>query len=321
MKRQFNMMSNIPKALQEFLSYVNAGKNMMTVADVRKAMDAMARMFSLPKLKLPVVEDSFVSAEEHEIPVRIYHPNPKETLPLIIYTHGGGHMCGGLDSHDASCRRIAKACHCALLAVDYRLTPDFPYPAGLEDCIAVFQSRAELLQDFKIDTNQVILAGDSAGANLAISVCHKMKWQGDASIHGLVLIYPSTDFNIRHDSIDRYGKGFMITKEKIAWYFDHYLPNIQDRTKASPLHFDHLNLLPATYIAVAEFDPLHDEGVEFAARLESLKVPVTLQEFPGMIHAFMQLERVVPNQVSQLMASIGTFVRRNVNKSSVTSST
>ena len=315
------MPNNMPKSLQEFLSYVNAGKNIMTVADVRKAMDAMVNTFSLPKVKLPVVEDSFVSTGEHDIPVRIYHPEPKETLPLIIYTHGGGHMCGGLDSHDASCRRIAKACHCALVAVDYRLTPDFPYPAGLEDCMAIFENRAVLLQDFKINTDNVILAGDSAGGNLAISVCHRMKQQGDKSIHGLVLIYPSTDFNIQHDSIDRYGKDFMITKEKIEWYFDHYLPNTQDRTKASPLHFDNLNLLPATYIAVAEFDPLHDEGVEFAAKLQSLKIPVTLQEFPGMIHAFMQLEKVVPNQVSQLMESIGTFVRRNVNKSSVTSST
>lgn len=305
------MPSNMPKSLHEFLDYINAGKPAKTVAEVRKALQAMGQKLSLPKQPLPFIEDRECPAGTHTIPVRIYHPAPEQALPLLIYYHGGGHMCGDLESHDASCRRIAKACHCVVMAVDYRLTPDFPYPAGLDDCISAFENRAQVLAGIWVATDKVILAGDSAGGNMAISVCHHAKQQQDKAIKALVLIYPGTDFTLQHESITRYGTGYMITKEKIDWYFDHYLPDPADRRKASPLYFEHLDWLPPTYVAVAEFDPLHDEGVAFAEKLEQLGVPVTLEVFHGMIHSFMLLEKVVPRQVDQLILAIGTFVRNH----------
>lgn len=302
------MSKPIPPKLQAFLDYVNAGKVPYDVPTVRQQAAALSRHFQLSKVALPFVEDRVSHLMGRDIPVRIYHADPQHVLPVLFYFHGGGHMCGSIETHDALCRRIARATQTVLISVGYRLAPEHPYPAGLQDCIEVVKQRKPLLVGVQADTEKMLLAGDSAGGNLAISVCQALKIEGDQSIQGLMLIYPSVDFTMQHDSIRRNGQGFLLSRDKMQWYFDHYFVEGADRRAASPLYFEHLDQLPPTYIAVAEYDPLRDEAVAFAEKLQHLGVMVELEEFAGMIHVFAQLETVVPDQVDRLSQSIGEFV-------------
>lgn len=307
-------MSEIPAALQKFLDETNVGTAEITVESARKNLAITAEIYAQPKLRLPLIQNYTFNTSTHSIQTRVYHPQSEKKLPLILYFHGGGHVSGSLDTHDALCRRIAASTECVVLSVGYRLAPEYPYPAGIEDCEHVFTHRTELENFLNINSNLVFLAGDSAGGNLALTIAHKMKAHGDICIKALVLIYPSVDFTMQYPSIDRNGEGFLLRKEKIAWYFNQYFPTQQDRIKASPIYFPHLEILPPFYLAVGEYDPLHDEGVAFAKKAQLLGVSVELEEFEGMIHVFAQLETIVPTQVNRLVQSIGNFINKETLK-------
>ncbi|QMT59877.1 alpha/beta hydrolase [Legionella sp. PC997] len=300
---------HIPQSLQNFLDLTNTKQAVLIPEEVRDLAEKTAEAFALPKVYVPLVSNPVLRVADLEIPTRIYHPAPQKKLSLIIYFHGGGHLSGSLDTHDALCRRIAVTCQVVVLSVGYRLAPEFPYPAGLMDCIAVFEQRVALLKEFQVDTHHVFVAGDSAGGNLALSVCHQMKELGDQAIKGLVLIYPSVDFSMNYQSYQRNGEGYLLTRDKIKWYFDNYFKNGGDRIQASPMYFKHLELLPPCYIAAAEYDPLFDEAIDFAKKIKNLGVTVELEEFKGMIHVFAQLEIFVPDQVSRLIESIEYFIK------------
>lgn len=299
----------IPQSLQNFLDLTNTRPAVFIPEEVRDLAEKTTEAFALPKLFVPLISDPVLQLADHDIATRIYHPDPQKNLPLIIYFHGGGHLSGSIETHDALCRRIAVSSNAVVLSVGYRLAPEFPYPAGLLDCMAVFEQKVELLKDFRVNINHVFLAGDSAGGNLALSVCHQMKELGDHTIKGLVLIYPSVDFSMNYESYQRNGEGFLLTREKVKWYFDNYFKNGGDRVQASPMYFKHLELLPPCYIAAAEYDPLFDEAIAFAKKIKTLGVSVKLEEFKGMIHVFAQLEIFVPDQVSRLIGSIEYFIK------------
>ncbi|VEB34601.1 alpha/beta hydrolase [Legionella sainthelensi] len=302
--------NDIPRSLQNFLDLVNTKSFTYIPEEVRDLAEKTAEVFVLqPKTFVPLISNQKVKLVSHEIETRIYHPAPQKKLPLTLYFHGGGHLSGSIQTHDALCRRIAVASNSVVVSVGYRLAPEYPYPEGLLDCIAVFEQRVLLLKDYQVNTEHVFLVGDSAGGNLAISVGHKLKERGDNVIKGLALIYPSVDFSMSYDSYQRNGTGFLLTREKIKWYFDNYFRNDEDRIQASPIHFKNLELLPPCYIAAAEYDPLFDEAIAFAKKIEALGVAVQLEEFKGMIHVFAQLELFVPNQVFQLVESIGHFIK------------
>ncbi|KTD56336.1 alpha/beta hydrolase [Legionella santicrucis] len=302
--------NDIPRSLQNFLDLVKTRPLVCTPEEVRNLAEKTAEAFVLqPKTFVPLISNQIVKLAGHEIATRIYHPAPQKKLPLTLYFHGGGHLSGSIETHDALCRRIAVASNSVVVSVGYRLAPEFPYPAGLLDCIAVFEQRVSLLKDFQVNTEHVFLVGDSAGGNLAISVGHNMKKRDDNTIKGLALIYPSVDFSMNYDSYQRNGTGFLLTREKIKWYFDNYFRDEGDRIQASPIYFKHLELLPPCYIAAAEYDPLFDEAIAFAKKIEALGVAVQLEEFKGMIHVFAQLELFVPDQVFQLVESIGHFIK------------
>lgn len=301
--------NTIPEALKKFLLEVNAHTPVYIAQEIRDIFEETVRTYTLPKLHLPVIENRYFKTENNEIPIRIYHPNPQKKLPVSFYFHGGGHVCGSIETHDSICRRIADASETLIISVGYRLAPEHPYPAGLLDCIAAYEQRNQLLNNLHADTNKVFLIGDSAGGNLALSVCNYMKEHRDTNIKGLALIYPSVDFSMNYDSFERNGEGFLLTREKVKWYFNTYFLNGGDRVKASPINFKQLKSFPPIYIAAAELDPLFDEAIVFAEKIKNLGIPIKLEKFKGMIHAFAQLETLVPGQVSQLVKSISHFIK------------
>ncbi|WP_133129028.1 alpha/beta hydrolase [Legionella nagasakiensis] len=302
------MKSNIPERLQSFLDFANTLKMPETPKEARERTEKVSEAFAIPKLKLPFTTERSFSVENMSIPIRIYHPKPEDELPVILYLHGGGHVTGSLESYDALCRKLADACQCVLMSIGYRLAPEFPYPAGIYDCINAVIKRTSILNGIQADLSQFFLIGDSAGGNLALTATYLLEQQERQAIRGLGLIYPSVDFTMQSNSIQHKGKKYLLTEERIRWFFDHYFAHGGDRLKASPLFFEHLERFPQLYIALAEHDPLVDEGLAFAKKANDAGVKVQLEEFSGMVHGFAQLYAIVPQQVLQLIKSIETFI-------------
>ena len=308
-------MSNIPKSIQDFLDEINAEqKGGFDPYVMRENAEKTKDNMCLPKVEIELILDRQVATSENVIPVRIYHPSPTKALPVLFHYHGGGHVIGSIETHDSTCRRLANTCNVVVVAVEYRLAPEHPYPAGLNDCLTVFKKRKALLSDLNVDLNSIFLAGDSAGGNLAVSVAYKAKLWGVAEVKGLILIYPSVDFTLQHDSIFRLGSGYLLEKEDIEGFFQCYLKDtsMEKRKEISPLYFDSLSILPSTYLAIAEFDPLYDEGVLFSQELTKAGVSVKVEIIPGMIHIFMLLEKLAIKQINQVISSINDFIKENL---------
>lgn len=218
-------------------------------------------------------------------------------LPGLVYFHGGGWVICDLDTHDTLCRQIANAAGCAVVSVDYRLGPEHKFPAAVEDAIAATAWIAQHAADLGVDAGRLAVGGDSAGGNLAAVVALDARDRGGPRIALQVLIYPGTDMSMRHDSHRRYGEGLFLTRPMIEWFRAHYLrtPADYEDWRASPLLAPDLGNLPPAVVITAGFDPLVDEGEEYAQRLVAAGVPVSARRFPGQIHGFITMGRMIPD--------------------------
>ncbi|HYM04382.1 MAG TPA: alpha/beta hydrolase [Stellaceae bacterium] len=239
-----------------------------------------------------------VEASDHTIPgpagpvpTRLFRPRAAGSalLPVLIYFHGGGWCIGDIETHDAVCRQLSDSAGCAVLAVDYRLAPEHPFPAGLDDCFATVQWVARDGASLGLDPLRIAVGGDSAGGNLA-AVCAIMARDADIVLRAQILIYPATDFVRAHPSHEECAEGFLLTRESMDWFSGNYVDPCDHRDwRASPLHApDHARLAPAMVI-VGEFDPLRDESRAYAERLKAAGTEASFHLYPGMIHAFINL--------------------------------
>jgi acetyl esterase/lipase len=265
--------------------------------------------------QIPVVawvQDDLVANPGFDVPVRIYHPAPHRKLPVLVYYHGGGHMAGSVSVYDPICRKMALATQHIVVAPEYRLAPECPYPAGVQDAYhvakylwATLESRA-----LKFDP-RLSLAGDSAGGALCATVAHLAQHDAGMQILKQVLIYPSLDYTMDSDSMVENGAGYLLQKEKISWYFDHYFQHGENRRGASPRHQDFTDNLPETLVFTAEFCPLRDEGQAYIEQMAaSTLVAVERIHFKDMIHAFLNLEDLVQAPCQQLYRAAGQFLNR-----------
>lgn len=238
------------------------------------------------------VEDIAVAG----LPARVYRPASEGPLPTVVYFHGGGFTVGDLDTHELVGRGMAVGCDAVVVAVDYRLAPEHPWPAGVEDAVAATRWVAQHLDDLGGD-DRLAVAGDSAGANLATIVAQVWRDEG-RQLAGQLLIYPVTDIGADHPSMTENAEGYLLDLATMAWFQQQYtghLPSVDPTDpRLSPIHGDLHGLAPAV-IAVAEFDPLRDDGLAYAAALEDAGVPVQVRSFPGMVHGFADLGRHSPN--------------------------
>jgi acetyl esterase len=235
-----------------------------------------------------------VSGGDH-ITLRIYRPNSKAYLPLIIYFHGGGWVQGSLDTHDNSCRRLAKHNAAVVVSVDYRLAPEFPFPVPGEDCYTATEWAVEHAGSFGANPAQLIVMGDSAGGNMAALVALMARDKNGPRITMQVLIYPALDATLSMPSIHSLGEGYLLTEEKMRWYRDHYCGKEPDKTQPylSPVFASDLTNLPPALIITAEFDPLKDDGKVYAKRLKEAGNEVVFKEYKGMIHAFLAMPKLL----------------------------
>ena len=256
-------------------------------ARARVAQDA--RTFEGPKVGLDAVRELELPGPTKPISARLYVPDANESEgALVVYFHGGGFVVGDLDTHDNTCRFLARNSGARVVSVDYRLAPESPFPAALDDAWAAFRSIVDQAAELGAHPARIGVAGDSAGGNLAAGVARLCRRDGDRGPAFALLFYPWLDLAHKRNSYRLFGEGFYLTESDLDWYGRRYVAQPEDSQdpRCSPLQADDLAGLPPTYVATAGFDPLRDEGEEFAQRLRSARVPVALRRHPGLIHGF-----------------------------------
>ncbi|MDB5859645.1 MAG: alpha/beta hydrolase fold-containing protein [Ramlibacter sp.] len=232
------------------------------------------------------------------IPLRSYRPMGSaegDVLPVLVYYHGGGWVIGDLDTHDVLCRQLCNQSGCAVIAVDYRMGPEHRFPAAVDDALATARWVRANAAALKVDATRMAVGGDSAGGNLAAVVALAAREAGDLPIAFQLLIYPATDQRRNAPSHTSNGQGYLLTRDSITYYHDHYIPDpAQDLDwRASPLlHENHAGLPPA-FVLVAGYDPLHDEGVQYAQALSAAGSRAALVNFERQVHGFIVMGRVI----------------------------
>jgi acetyl esterase len=247
-----------------------------------------------------------------------------ESHPIVVFFHGGGWVLGSITSHDALCRRLCNQSACIVVSVEYRLAPEHKYPAAVDDSFAATEWIAGHASELGGDPERVAVAGDSAGANLAAVVALRARQRGLPKLACQVLIYPITDYMPDFESYRTNGGGYFLTTETVAWFWQLYLndPSEGRHVDASPLRAEDFAGLPPAVVLVAEFDPLRDEGLAYADRLESAGVPVERITCMGMIHGFVRrldtfdcASDVVAQLARSLRAALNVRQHRHLNRS------
>jgi acetyl esterase len=256
------------------------------------------------------VQNRTIPGAAGEMPTRIYTPSGTGPFPVLVYSHGGGWVIGNLDAYDATCRALTNAAGCIVVAMEYRLAPEHKFPAAPEDCYAATQWVTANAAAIGGDPARLAIGGDSAGGNLTAVVAHMARDRGGPALRYQLLVYPVTDYHFDTASYRENAEGYLLTKDAMVWFWNHYLRSTTDGTNplASPLRATNLHGLPPAMVLTAEFDPLRDEGEAYAARLQEAGVPVTLRRYGGMIHGFFSLGAVF-TQGQQAIADAAAGLR------------
>ncbi len=259
------------------------------------------------------VEDIAIPGPAGKIPARVYRPlsvRRKDGLaPALVFFHGGGWVIGNLDTHDVVCRTLARDGELVVVSVDYRLAPEHPFPAGVDDAIVATRWVAANAQAFGLDAKRISVGGDSAGGNLSAVVALDARDNGPA-LQGQLLIYPATDFEMTHPSHSEPETSCLLTHESIRWFRDQYFTAIEDGQdrRASPARESNLAGLPRAYVLTAGADPLRDEGDEYAQRLTAAGVPVTYKTYPGQFHGFVTMGKLLP-KAGEALKDMGDWLK------------
>lgn len=286
--------------------------------DMRQNYAALSQL-TVPEEVASVTERG-VPGPAGDITVRIYVPADPAPIgddgggegrgagagarPVLVWFHGGGWVIGDLETADGSSRKLANASGVVIVSVDYRLAPEHPYPAGLDDALAVVRWVADNAAELGVDADRLAVGGDSAGGNLAAVVAQELCATGPA-IGFQLLVYPVTDVHMGTTSYEDNAEGFFLTRETMVWFRGHYLGEdieIRADPKVSPLlaHDGVFAELPPALVITAEFDPLRDEGEAYGERLRTAGVDVTVTRYDGMIHGFFSMHDFVPDGVAAI---------------------
>ena len=265
-----------------------------------REMYLAARVVSNPEPpELESARPLSIPAPHGVIPARIYAPKTLRKTnglaPCLVFYHGGGWVIGDLDSHDVVCRKLAHEGELIVIAIDYRLAPEHKFPAAVDDAITAVKWVASNAKQLGIDARRLVVGGDSAGGNLAAVTALAARDGNGPKLAGQVLIYPATNFAMKHPSHSEPETSILLTHSVVKWFCNHYLngPADIDNWQASPARATTLAGLPPAYVMTAGADPLRDEGDEYAAKLKAAGVPVTYKHFPGQFHGFFTMGKLL----------------------------
>jgi acetyl esterase len=293
----------------DFERRVNRAAPDPSVEARRATTRSSARVAAGAPIPVGRVDDLVVDGAVGPLRARHYAPpSGGEGRPLVVFFHGGGWVVGDLDTHDQPCRLLAKHADVHVLSIDYRLAPEHPYPAAVDDAVAAFAWATTHAAGLGADPTRLAVAGDSAGGNLAAVVALVTRDAGTAQPVAQLLLYPGTDSSRNRPSKDLFADGFFLTKKQMDWYWDTYSDG-GSRTdpRLSPLCADSLAGLAPTVLTTAGFDPLRDEGEAYADRLREEGVPVVLRRAPGLVHGYFSMTGIHRASLEESIAVCGAF--------------
>jgi len=267
-----------------------------------------------PRQPIPVarIEPVEIPGPAGTIDARLYVPlgaPAQKSRPLLVYYHGGGWVIGDLDTHDNPCRFLAADSGAAVLSVDYRLAPEHPFPAAIEDAWAAYAWAAGNAGELGCDPARIAVGGDSAGGNLAAAVCLQARDEDTPPPAMQLLIYPVTQIGEETPSRHLFREGFLLTRRSMDYFEENYLPRAEDHTdpRVSLLRANDFSNLSPAYVAIAGFDPLRDEGEDYALRMRDAGTPVTLRNHPGLVHTYANLPAICPSARYAMLEAAGAL--------------
>lgn len=311
-------MSLDPQAgrlLQEMAASELPPMHELTPAEARAAHAEQTPALTGAGPEVGAVADERVATEAGDLSVRIYRPSGPGPFPVMVYLHGGGWVVGTLDTYDALCRHLAVRADCLVVSVAYRLAPEHHHPAALEDACAATCWAHDHAAHFAGDPGRLGVAGDSAGGHLAGLLAARAADRPPSRLSFQVLMYPALDPTMSSESITEFAEGYYLSREELRWCWSRYLGPEDDRdlSEVSPLYRADLSGLPSTLLIVAGHDPLRDEGLLYANRLESAGVPTVLRNYEGMMHGFVRFLRVL-DAAHDAVHEIARFVRKATDR-------
>lgn len=270
--------------------------HMQAVDEARQVYEARTRLLAEAPLAVASVHDVTLPGPSGELTARIYHPAPGEIRPVLLYLHGGGWVLGSLETHDRVCRELARETGGVVVAPAYRLAPEHPHPAALDDAWHVLTWVAAQAASFHGDGTRIAVAGDSAGGHLTAALCLLARDRGGPRIAAQVPIYPALEPRFDTPSMIANASGYLLTRDDLIWFWGHYLGDHIPGPDgyAAPLLAADVADLPPALVVTAEYDPLRDEGRAWIARLALAGVCVELAEYAGVTHNFVVLPGEMP---------------------------
>ena len=300
---------------KRLLDMISAGRGEIaaqpTADSLRRSMLRLAEVADARRVPIGAVEERTVPGSAEAIPMRVYTPVELRAgpSPCIVYFHGGTGVFCGIATHDGLCRLLANSSGCRVISIDYRLAPEHPFPAGIEDAMSATAWIVENAATLDIDPARLVVAGDSAGGTIAAVLCQIYAQTGAPQIALQLLLCPVTDLADETESRRTFAQGYFIERSTLAWAKEAYCGGADYfDPRISPLRAPSLAGLPPAHIHTAEFDPMRDEGEAYARRLADAGVPVRYERHDGMIHHFYCMAGAIP-QARNIVASIGASVR------------
>ncbi|WP_430536101.1 alpha/beta hydrolase [Listeria rocourtiae] len=309
-KREYDpkVLDNLEEAAQDYV------KKTAPLSDV----DSRYKYIRLAEKAIPAAKEIEVGEIENKkidgpggkISLRIYSPEEDGPYPLMVYFHGGGFVTGSVQSTDGIARKLVQATGYRVISVDYRLAPENPFPAAIEDAYATVAWVSKHLTSLRAKSKDIVVAGDSAGGNIAAVVAQLAKSKGTPNISKQVLLYPpvdifSRDASVLYPSMDEFAEGYVLTKESLDKYFKLYLSGSTDRKYdplVAPVRNKDVSKLPAAFIATAEYDPLRDQGEAYAQKLKDAGVPVYAKRLEKVTHGFMSTPSAATDETYELIS-------------------
>ncbi|MBI1775567.1 MAG: alpha/beta hydrolase [Proteobacteria bacterium] len=281
---------------------------------VRARVEELSAASRPPRPSELQVEDRVIA---QGVKVRLYrHREAAAPMPALVYFHGGGWVVGSIDTHDGVAAALARDLKGLVVSVDYRLAPEHPFPAGLEDCFAATGWVGEEATQLGVDAARIAVGGDSAGGTLAAGVCLMARDRGGPKLAFQMLNYPVTDCNLNTLSYIQLADGPLLRRSAMAWYWRHYVggDGFTRNPLAAPLQAEDLTGLPPALVTAAEYDCLRDEAAAFAAKLQRAGVPTEYRLAPGLIHGYLRFTAGVKAARSEYQAVAAALCRALAKK-------
>ena len=284
-------------AVGELAQAIRPPGRVPVLAESRRGLQVLAAKLDLPCSTQVQTRDLTLPGAAGPLAARLYDTDLSTSgRPALLFLHGGGWVQGGIDTHDGLCGQLALEAGCRVIALDYRLAPEHPWPAAPDDVLAVWRGLMTDPGAVGIDPARLAVGGDSAGGNLAAVLIHDLAAAGEVGPAAQLLVYPALDTGFATPSMQSLRGAYLLPRDRMEWYSAQYVPAGADQNdpRIAPARSPHLSAVPPTMIVTAGHDPLRDDGAEHAARLQAAGVPVVYREFSGQIHVFVSVRKAIP---------------------------